>query len=153
MEATPDDISAHPFWIGLNVAQLPHLQKAAAIVRFPAGTSLFHEGEQARYSFLIRRGQIALETGVPGKGRVTIQTVGEGDPLGFSWLFPPYEWHFNARTLEEVELMQFDAEVLRQLAQKEPEFGRELALRVGQVILERLQATRLQLMDVYGATP
>ena len=92
-----------------------------------------------------------LETGIPGHGFITIQTIGEGDPLGFSWLYPPCKWNLGARTLEKVEMIRIEAQKLRELLQSNPEFGRELALRIGQVVLQRLHATQLQLMDLYKA--
>jgi hypothetical protein len=93
---------------------------------------------------------VALETPfIPGKGVIIIQTLSAGEVLGWSWLFPPYVWHFGAITLEPTDLIVFDAEFLRRKAGEDHEFGYELAMRVGAVMLERLQATRLQLLD-YG---
>jgi hypothetical protein len=93
---------------------------------------------------------VALETPfIPGKGVMTIQTLEAGEALGWSWLFPPFVWHFGARAIQPTDLVVFDARFLRQKASEDHEFGYELAMRVGNVMLQRLQATRLQLLD-YG---
>ena len=76
-----------------------------------------------------------------------IQTLAAGEALGWSWLFPPFEWHFGARAVEPAEVVAFEAAILRDRANEDHEFGYELAMRVGKVIFERLQATRLQLLD------
>jgi hypothetical protein len=91
-----------------------------------------------------------LETFVPGKNAVTIQTLGPGEALGWSWLFPPYRWHFSARSGAFTEAIALQARALREYAEENHDFGYELAKRVGQVILDRLQATRLRLVNFYG---
>jgi len=150
MEAPQNLIAEHPFWSGFPEEHLIPLTAASSLVQYEAEVAIFREGEPAQAFYLILRGKVALQTGIPGHGYITIQTIGEGDPLGFSWLYLPYQWNFGARTQERVEVIKFDAEKLRQLAQANPEFGRELAMRVGQVVLQRLHFTRLQLMDFYS---
>ena len=98
---------------------------------------------------LIDKGAVTLESFVPGRGETTVQTIGAGDALGWSWLFPPYLWHFSARAVEPVELVAFGAQCLRQQAKEDPVFGFELVTRVANVLLQRLQSTRKKLLDFY----
>jgi len=95
---------------------------------------------------------VSLETFVPGQGNVPVQTVGPNEPLGWSWLFPPFRWHFTARTIEPCEIVSFSAASLREMADEDQQFGYALLRRVSQVMLGRLQATRLKLIEFYGVT-
>jgi CRP/FNR family cyclic AMP-dependent transcriptional regulator len=122
----------------------------ASNARFAADEWIFQEGEDASRFYLILYGKVALNAIVPGRGEVTIQTLGEGEVLGWSWLFPPYRWHFGARALEVTRAIAFDGACLRMKAEIDHDLGYELLKRFSQTIIERLQATRLQLLDVYG---
>jgi len=119
-------------------------------VRFGAGETLFREGEQADTFYLIREGRIGLETHVPARGAAEIETLEAGDVLGWSWLFPPHTWHFDARVLDPVAAVAFDAACLRGKCDDDPAFGYQLMRRFAQVLMERLQWTRIRLLDVYG---
>lgn len=125
----------------------------AANVRFEAGQYIFREGEEAKTFYLLRHGRVALEMAVPGRGSLTIQTIREGDVLGWAWLFPPHRWHFDARAVELVRAIAMDGQCLRDKCEQDHSLGYELVKRFAQVIVERLQATRLQLLDVYGHVP
>jgi CRP/FNR family transcriptional regulator, cyclic AMP receptor protein len=111
---------------------------------------LFREGQPAETFYLLRHGRVALETFVPTRGTVTIETIEPGDVIGWSWLFPPYRWHFDARALADMRITTFDAACLRGKCDADPRLGYELMTRFAQVMIERLQATRLRLLDVYG---
>jgi CRP/FNR family cyclic AMP-dependent transcriptional regulator len=87
---------------------------------------------------------------MPGKGVITIQTLGPGEALGWSWLFPPYRWHLSARSADITEAVCFGARGLRDYAEENHDFGYDLAMRVGQIMLQRLQATRLLPAEAYG---
>lgn len=102
---------------------------------------------------MIRRGAVAIETFVPPRHAVTIETIHEGDLLGWSWLVPPYRTVFDARALGSVGAIAFDGACLRGKCEEDPVLGQELMRRFAQVIVERLQATRLRLLDVYGQIP
>jgi hypothetical protein len=93
---------------------------------------------------------VALEIHVPARGSVTIETLHDGDLLGWSWLFPPYRWSFDAKALGETSLISFDGACLRGKCESDPVLGYELMKRISQVIIDRLQATRMRLLDVYG---
>ena len=119
-------------------------------VSYDDGDRLFEEGGPAGYCWLIRHGRVALDTAVPGRGHVVVQTLGPGDLLGWSWLVPPYRWHFDGRALELTRAVAFDAKCLRAKCDDDHDLGYELTKRFAQVIMGRLQATRLRLLDVYG---
>ena len=89
-------------------------------------------------------------TVVPARGAVVIETIEAGEVVGWSWLFPPYQWHFDARAVSLVRATSFDGVCLREKCEQDPAFGYDLMSRFTQVLIERLQWTRLRLLDVYG---
>jgi CRP-like cAMP-binding protein len=135
---------------GLAPAQLALIAGCGQNVHFESGSVLFREGDPADTFFVIRRGAIALDIHVPAREPVTVETLHDGDLLGWSWLFPPYKWSFDGRALEEVSAISLDGACLRGKCDTDHELGYELMKRFAQVIVERLQATRLRLLDVYG---
>lgn len=141
----------HPFLQGLPDPYLQTLASCASNVRFEAGEWVLREGEEARRFYLLRSGQVAIEVYVPERGPVVIQTIGEGEVVGWSWLVPPYRWHFDARAVQLTRAISFDAECLRAKAEQDHELGYELFKRFVPVILQRLQAARLQILDMYRA--
>jgi CRP/FNR family transcriptional regulator, cyclic AMP receptor protein len=143
-------IAIHPFWKGMDPDHLRLMQEIAISERFQAGQLIFQEGQPADRFCLIQTGQVRLDAFVPGRGIVTVQTLIAGDPLGWSWLFLPYRWHFSAHANETTELIVFDGKFLRDLSELNHEFGYELIKRVSNVLLERLQEMRLLLADSYG---
>lgn len=143
-------VALHPLLAGLpgNVAEV--VAGCARTVAFGPDRLILHEGEVADTLYLIRRGRVALEVHQPGAGALVVETLGPGSALGWSWLIPPYRWHLDARSLETVLTVAIDAECLRHKAEKDPEFGYRLMQRMSSVILDRLQATRYRLLDVYS---
>jgi CRP-like cAMP-binding protein len=139
-----------PLFQGLTGEELELLAGCASNVRFREGELLFREGEPADTFYIVRHGMVALETFVPPLGGVTIQTVEAGEVVGWSWLFQPYRWHLDARALATVRATAFDAACLRQKCEDDPALGYDLMKRFAQVMIERLQWTRLRLLDVYG---
>jgi CRP/FNR family cyclic AMP-dependent transcriptional regulator len=144
-------ITEHPFWKGLDPHYFSLLNECASEERFGLQQQIFQEGSDANHFYLIQAGRVALETFVPGRGVVTIQTIGAGEALGWSWLFPPYRWHFSARSIDATATVALDARALREKAQMNHDFGYDITMRVAQVMLQRLQATRMQLLDFYAA--
>ena len=138
------------FWGGLNLHYFDLLKKCARFQRFEAGRSIFQEGGSADHFYLIQKGRVTLHAFVPGRGVVTVQTLGAGDALGWSWLFPPYQWHFSAHSSDSTETIIFDAKPLRDEAEENHDFGYELTKRVSKMLLQRLQGTRLLLVNFYG---
>ena len=143
----------HPFLAGLSEPHMQVLIGCASNVRFAEGAPLIHEGEVANKFYLVRTGRIALETDVNARGKIRIQTVGPGDVLGWSWLISPYRWHFNALAVAEVRAVALDGECLRKKCEQDHDFGYEMLSRLSHVMERRLEATRMQLLDLYTTSP
>jgi CRP-like cAMP-binding protein len=143
-------IAGHPFLKGLPSRHLQILADCAMLTEFAPKQLIFREGEVANRFYLIREGKVALETPIKDHGPLHLQTVGGGEVLGWSWLFPPYYWHFDARALEPVKAIFFYGTRLRECCEADHELGYELMQRVAEVVVQRLQATRRQLLTVYG---
>lgn len=139
-----------PFFAGLGAAEVELLAGCASNVRYREGEMLFREGEPADAFYVVRHGTVALETFVPALGGVTVETIEAGEVIGWSWLFPPYRWHLDARALSTVRATSFDGVCLREKCESDPALGYDLMKRFAQVLIERLQWTRLRLLDVYG---
>jgi CRP/FNR family transcriptional regulator, cyclic AMP receptor protein len=144
-------LAEHPFLKGLDSRYLQVIVGCASNVRFDAGGLIFREGEEANQFYIIRHGRVALQIFAPERGPITIDTLGPGDVLGWSWLFPPYRWHFDAKALELTRAIALDGTCLRSKCEDDHGLGYELVKRFAHVLMQRLQATRLQLLDVYGA--
>jgi CRP/FNR family cyclic AMP-dependent transcriptional regulator len=153
METIDDLLSRHEFFKGLKPEYITLVAGCGGNVHFDAGAYLLREGDTADRFFAIRGGSVAVETYVPSRGPVALQTLGEGDILGWSWLFPPYVYQFDARAREEVRATAFDGACLRSKCDADPVLGYELMKRVARLVSSRLEATRRQLLDVYGPAP
>ena len=150
MQSLEAILAEHPFFEGLDPRYMPLITGCASNVRYKSGEYLFHEGEPAGQFYIIRQGNVALETHDARRGTIVIETIAAGEVLGWSWLFPPYRWHFSARTLQETRAVALDGTCLRAKGEADHDLGYELAMRVARIMMERLQATRLQLLDVYN---
>jgi CRP-like cAMP-binding protein len=144
-------LTEHPFFRGLAPGDIRFLTGCAKNARFEAGQAIFREGEEADQFYLIREGRVALENFTPGRGSAPILTLGAGDALGWSWLVPPYKWRFDARAIETTRAFALDGKCLREKCEQDTRLGYELLKRVAAIMAERLHATRLQMLDVYGA--
>lgn len=153
MEDLERILAEHPFLEGLEPHLLSILVGCAKNVRFDADTFIFRAGDQADAFYLIRYGQVGIEIYSHHGGPLTIQTLGEGEVLGWSWLVPPYRWRFDARTISLVRAIALDGKCLREKCEANHDLGYELFKRFSTIIEERLQAMRLQLLDVYSNRP
>ncbi|HVO02390.1 MAG TPA: cyclic nucleotide-binding domain-containing protein [Candidatus Cybelea sp.] len=140
----------HPFFAGFGKDFGAVVTGCARNHKFDAGQYLFHEGDAANEFYLIRHGRVALEILPPGQRPVVIDTVPEGEIVGASWLVPPYRWNFDARAMELTRAIGIDAACLRGKCEADPKLGYEMMKRFLPILVQRLQAARLQLMDVYG---
>ena len=139
-----------PVFQDLDDAMLDVIAGCGSNVHFAADQVIFREGDPADTFYVVRGGRVAIETFVPGRGPVTIETLETGELLGWSWLFPPHRVEFDARALSEVRATAFDGACLRSKCEADPALGYALISRFAQVLIERLQWTRLRLLDVYG---
>lgn len=150
METLERIIAQHPFFTGLEPAYLSLLVGCASNVRFDTGTYICREGDEAHEFYLIRAGRVALEIFSPHRKAIVIETLGEGDILGWSWLLPPYHWKLNAQAVESTRAIALDGKCLRTKCEQNHDIGYELLKRFAQIIESRLEAVRLQLLDVYA---
>jgi CRP-like cAMP-binding protein len=134
-------VAKHPFVKGLTAAHLEVLTQCAMLTHFDAEQVIFHEGEIANRFYLIQSGTVSLETSVGETGVISIETAGPGDVIGWSWLFPPYYWHFSARALEPTEAIFFYGTRLRESCENDRELGFQVMRRITTVVMHRLQAT------------
>ena len=146
-------LAAHPFFKGMDPVYHQLFVDCASNVRFEAGEYIFREGGEANQFYLIRHGRAAVEISTPERGPVIIQSLGEGEVLGWSWMIPPYRWRFDARAVELTRAIALDGRCLRERSEEDHDLGFQLMKRAAHVIEDRLQATRLQLLDVYGRVP
>ncbi len=153
MRTIDELITDSPTFAGLEPAYLEFIAGCAWNEHVEAGTMLFQAGEPADKFFLIRRGVVALEVDSPGRGALVIETLEPGDVVGWSWLFAPYRWVFDGRSVEATSLITFDGACLRGKCDQDHDLGFALMHRFAANVVERLQATRLQLLDVYGSAP
>jgi CRP/FNR family cyclic AMP-dependent transcriptional regulator len=135
---------------GLEQRHLDRIAGCGQNTGFASGEQIAREGDRADTFYVIRHGRVALETPAPGGGPLLITTLGDGTVVGWSWLFAPYRWEFDARAVEDTRAIAFDGACLRGKCEEDHELGYVLMQRFVQIILDRLQATRLQLLDVYG---
>lgn len=151
MTRTPstDDASRHPLLAGLPGDAAQAVAGCATEVTFKPGDLLLVEGDAADVLYLIRHGRVAIEVHWPERGRVVIETVGAGACVGWSWMVPPYRWHFDARAVEPVAAIALDGACLRSKAAADPALGYALMGRISAMLLSRLQATRVRLLDLY----
>jgi len=138
-------MSPHPFFDGMTEHHLKLLAEGASRTHFHKGTFIFREGELANRFYLIQQGSVSLESPVNEDSRVALQTLSSGDVLGWSWLFAPYHWHFDARALEDTEALVMFGTRLRELCESDKTLGYEIMKRVAEVVIKRLQTTRLKL--------
>jgi CRP-like cAMP-binding protein len=143
-------LAEQPFFQELPPRYVQLLGGCASNTRFDAGQLIFRQGEEADQFYLLRHGRVAIEIHAPGRGPLTVQTVGEGEVLGWSWLMHPHRWHFDARAVTLVRALALDGKCLRTKCEEDHDLGYEFLKRFAQIIVQRLEATRLQLLDVYG---
>jgi CRP/FNR family cyclic AMP-dependent transcriptional regulator len=146
IEVTAEALAGHPFLHGMSRDHLAVLAEAASDVTFPARHRLFEDGGSASRFWLVQSGQVTLDLHVSGQGQVRIDTIGMGELLGWSWLFPPYKWAFGAVAASPVEAFEFDGRAARACCASDPVLGYEVTRRLAYVVTKRLQATRVRLI-------
>jgi len=150
METLEHIVAGHPFFAGLESYHTNLLTGCASNVRFEKGTYIFKEGEEANEFYLIRAGKVALEIFAPQRKPIMLATLGEGEILGWSWLLPPYQWKFHAHAVEPVRAIALDGKCLRTKCEQNHDLGYEMLKRFARIMEQRLEATCLQLLDVYA---
>ncbi|MFE9557791.1 cyclic nucleotide-binding domain-containing protein [Streptomyces sp. NPDC006703] len=142
--------AAGPLLDALPAGSRERLLRLGHEAAFPDGALIFEEGGRADRFWIIRGGSVSLTVHVPGRRAPTVETLGPGDLLGWSWLFPPYVWHLGAEARGPVRADEFDAATVRVLCGEDLALGCALTHAVAEVIAHRLKATRMRLLDLYG---
>jgi CRP/FNR family cyclic AMP-dependent transcriptional regulator len=144
-------VALHPFLAGMNPTHLTLLTDCAIPVHFKKGQIILREGEMANRFYLIETGKVVLESGEGEIGEpLILETIGAGDLLGWSWMFPPYIWQFTARAAEPTEAIFFYGTILREYCKHNPSLGYELLKRMSPIMLRRLQAARRKMLSVHA---
>jgi len=143
-----ETLSSSPFFKGMSERHLRTMAECAMPTEFAAGELVFREGDVANRFYLIQEGTVMLESRRQATDPICIQTIGAGDVLGWSWLFPPYLWHFDARAVDAVKVVFIYGSRLRDHCEDDHEFGYEFVMRMAEVMMRRLQATRWQLFQI-----
>jgi CRP-like cAMP-binding protein len=142
-------LAAQPVLAGLEPGDLDLMAGCGRLAVMEPGAPLAREGDPAAQFFVVRAGRVALEIDSP-TGPLVVETLEAGDIVGWSWIFPPYRWVFDADVVERARLVVIDAACVRQKCDADPEFGYRVMKRFAQVVAQRLAATRLRLLDLYG---
>ena len=150
METLERIIANHPFFAGLDGGFTSLMVGCASNVRFRPGDYIFREGDPANTFYLIREGKVAVEVFAPQHEPIIVATLGVGEILGWSWLLPPYHWKNHAHAVEDTRAIALDGKCLRTKCEQNHDLGYEVLKRFARIIEQRLEATRLQLLDVYS---
>ena len=150
METLDELIAQAPVFAGLGSQDLTLIAGCAQNVGFDDGELLFREGEPADTFYVVRRGRVSLELHTPARGGLVIETLEPGEVVGWSWLFEPYVWHFDARAAMPLRAIAFDGACLRGKCEDDKVLGYELMKRFAGVMIDRLQHARVRLLDVSG---
>ncbi|MCD6048838.1 MAG: Crp/Fnr family transcriptional regulator [Verrucomicrobia bacterium] len=147
METLKTSITQHPFFDGMKPEHLAMLAGGAKEISLAPGDVLFRQGEPASHFYLIESGSVVIESKRADGRAVPVQTLGEGEVLGWSWLFAPFSWHFQAHAVEPSRIIVLSGAHLMVTAERNHDFGYELMKRVTKIVVKRLQATRSLLLD------
>lgn len=153
MQTMEEVLGSHPFFAGLNAGAIRLIAGCASNVHFAEGEFLFEEGHEANQFWVIRRGRVAMQLESPGQGAIVTDTMDEGEVVGWSWLVPPYRFFADGRAVTPVSATALDGACLRGKCEADPELGYQLLKRVTSVMYQRLQSTRIRLLDLYGTEP
>jgi CRP/FNR family cyclic AMP-dependent transcriptional regulator len=153
MKSIADLVAEQPLLAMLGPEACTVLAGCASNVRFASGEFLFREGEPADRFFLLREGRVALRVATAGRTPLDFETLGPGELAGVSWLVPPYRWSYDARAVADTRALAFDARCLRQKCDADPQLGYRVMKCFLPVLVQRLQAVRWQVLDVYGSEP
>jgi CRP-like cAMP-binding protein len=143
-------VAQHPTFKDLAPEHIRVIAEHASDVEFKRGVLIFRQHTEAEYFYLIRKGQVTVEIPAIYGGPIIMQTLGPGDVLGWSWIFPPYQWHFDARASEDTSAVQIDGKALRARCEEDTRLGYDLVKYFAAFMMERLNASRQKVMDLYA---
>ena len=151
MQTLEPIIAELPLFKGMKAEHIKIITGCAANVRFKAGEFVGREGEPADKFWVVRHGRLSLEIHAPGRGPLTFQTIGDDDVAGWSWVVSPQHMlRFDIHAITPTSALMFDGKCLRGKFDNDYELGYELMKRFSHVVLRRLEAMSIQLLDLYG---
>ncbi len=150
MKTIADELSEHPFFEGLDPGTIDLIAGCGMNAVYKPEELLAREGSSADELFVVRKGRVALVMHSSERGTLQVETLDAGDILGWSFLVPPYRWPVEARAVQTVHTIRMDGKCLRDKCNADPVLGYELMRRFAALIAGRLNATRLQMLDLYG---
>jgi len=149
-ETIADRVMGHPFFTGIDPTLIHAMLVKAEERTYEVGQMLVHEGRPAEEFFLVFDGKVALEVGAAEQSGITVETIGRGEILGWSWLVSPHRWRFDARAIKPTTVVAINAAAARYALAAHPAFGYGFLMKLLPVIAERLENTRVQLLDIHG---
>ncbi|HEX4997309.1 MAG TPA: cyclic nucleotide-binding domain-containing protein [Terriglobia bacterium] len=144
-------VSEHPFFANMPQTYRSLIAGCGRNTFFEADALIARTGDRSDWFYAIRHGRASVEIHAPGRGPIIIQMLEPGEIVGWSWLVEPYQWRFDVRAVEPVRAIAFDGACLRGKCDRDPVMGYDFMKRFAQVFVERLEAARLQLLDLYGS--
>ena len=150
MDTMEPILAAHPFFRGLDSRYLKLIVECASRETFTPGLFLCQDNEEARKFYVIHHGRVAVEIYRPRRGAITVQTIGEGEVLGWLWFDQPYHWHLDARALDLTRVISLEVQGLMDRCDQNHDFGYELMRRYAHHLAVQFRVTKAQLADFYG---
>jgi signal-transduction protein with cAMP-binding, CBS, and nucleotidyltransferase domain len=148
MPSLEKKLAQHPFTKGLSAENIALLAEDAIHMKFKAGQLIFAQGKPAHYLFLVLKGRITV--GIHHRGyHLPITVVTKGGNLGWSWLFPPYQWQFEGRAATAVDAIALDGKPTVAKMDRYPLLGNELLKQLALSLSKGLNATRKELLRVH----
>jgi len=143
-------VADHPFFRGIDPELIDAAAEGSVGATYETGDLLVREGRLADHFHLIFQGKVAVEVVGSDGLRQTVQTIGPGEVLCWSWISPPYVCRFDARALKRTRVVSLDASVVRNVLESRPAEGFRFLQRLVPVIGQRLENTRVQLLEAQG---
>ncbi len=140
----------HPFFAGLKTEYIDLIARHAGVDTLKPGEYIFKEGDSAETFYIISLGKVNIEIQVPDSHPFAIQTLRDGDILGWSWFIEPNQWRFSAHAIEKTELIVINGKALKEACEENHDLGYEIFKRLTDVFVQRLEAARHQLLEIYS---
>jgi CRP/FNR family transcriptional regulator, cyclic AMP receptor protein len=145
-----DLLGSHPFFAGMPTDIVDRIEGLTVTAEFPAGSWIARTGGVADTLHAVIDGRAAIELAAAGRAPLVVATAHAGDVIGWSWFVEPHRWRFDVLALDHVRTLAIDASELRAACEADHELGYRVAHRLARVVAARLEATRHQLVDIYG---
>ncbi len=143
-------LSEHKFFNTFSPEHIALIAGCAENVVFRPGEYLFRQGQPADHLYLIREGLVSLELSAAGKGTVVLTTAGRGEVVGWSWIVAPHRWRYSGKATKVTRAISLRGDCIKGKCEKDYELGYRFLNSVVGVLAHRLEAARIQLLDIYG---